>query len=117
MVGDPRRVQFWPLLLFAGPGMFFEHQMLQKFGSLSGGVWAYSAMTKLPLGASCPNSTLDFSLLTTRAKPASFHWLSRICSVSSRRLLPVVDLTSICAFWPPLAQMPSAPLVQPSLVI
>jgi len=29
----------------------------------------------LPLGASCPNSTLDFSLLMTRLKPASFHWL------------------------------------------
>src|ERR1041384_4041685 len=40
-----------------------------------------------------------------------------IWTVSSRRLLPVVVLISRLAFLPPLAQIPSAPFVHPSLVI
>src|SRR5581483_5568061 len=52
-----------------------------------------------------------------RLNPAAFHWLWRICSMSARRLLPAVDLIWIVAGWPPLAQMPSGPLVQPALVI
>ena len=34
--------------------------------------------------------------------------------MSSRRLLPVVELITRLAFWPPLAQMPSGTLAHPS---
>ena len=37
--------------------------------------------------------------------------------MSSRRLLPVVVRMVMLAFWPPLAQMPSAPLAHPPAVM
>src|SRR5438105_3046905 len=91
----------------------FEHPP-RLLGSPSGGVWANSDTWKSPAGSSWPKRTPDFLLSKVRLKPASFHWLWRICSVSSRRLLPVVDRITRSARWPPLAQMPSAPLAQPS---
>src|SRR5207249_7071463 len=78
------------------------------------GVWAKMPMSKVPAGSHCPNSVPALVLLTVALKPASFHSLWSTCSVSKRRLLPAVELSSTVAFWPPLAQMPSGPLVQPS---
>ena len=57
-------------------------------------------------------------LFTVTAKPAPFHWLCRICCVSSaRRRFPVMVLSSTLACVPPLDHTPSAPLAQPSAVI
>src|SRR5438093_6602269 len=78
------------------------------------GVWAKMPMSKVPAGSHWPNRVPALVLLTVTLKPASFHSLWSTCSVSSRRLLPAVVFSSRAAFWPPLAQMPSGPLVQPS---
>src|SRR5438034_2422727 len=97
--------------------MFAEHQIVQIPGSADGGTWAYRLSWKLPLGSVSLNSTAAFSFAMRSEKPASFSWLCSNCSVSSRRLLPAVDLMVISAFLPPLAQNPSAPLAQPAPVI
>src|SRR5438094_1394651 len=93
---------------------------VQKFthsvaaGSGEDGVCAKMPTPNVPAGSHWPNRVPALVLLTVAAKPASFHWLCRTCSVSSRLLLPAVVLSSTVAFWPTLAQMPSGPLVQPS---
>src|SRR5437016_12763659 len=71
-------------------------------------------MSKVPAGSHWPNRVPALVLLTVALKPASLHSRCRTCSVSNRRLLPAVELNSTAAFLPPLAQMPSGPLVQPS---
>src|SRR3954451_24563052 len=97
--------------------MFLLHHSTQKDGSFDVGFCAYRPIWKLPVGRSVPKSTLDFSGVIVRSKPCAFHWFCTIWAVSRRRWLPVVVFSSNVAFFPALAQMPSAPLAQPSDVI
>src|SRR5438445_2766690 len=94
--------------------MFKAQKFTHWVGSGDEGVWAKMPMSKVPAGSHWPNRVPALVLLTVALKPASFHSLWSTCSVSNRRLLPAVVFSSTAAFWPPLAQMPSGPLVQPS---
>src|SRR5207244_12608412 len=85
------RVKFWPELLLAGPGMFLLHQMTHWPGS-GVGTCAYIATWNVPFGSHSPNSVPALVLAVFSSNPASFHWLWRSCSTSSRALLPAVVL-------------------------
>src|SRR3954451_1336943 len=97
--------------------MFLLHHSVQNDGSFDVGFWAYRPIWKLPVGRSVPKSTPAFSVVIFRSKPAAFHSFCRIWAVCRRRWFPVVVFSSSDAFFPPLAHRPSAPLVQPSLVM